>query len=83
MRNRIQRHAIILAALLQVLPIVRSFFANPAAASSFAFILRLGLGAGAVTGAYDSISRASAPVVFTSPTNFTGSISFSFTNNII
>ncbi len=82
MRNRLQRHAIVLAALLQVLPIVRNFFATPAAGSAFAFILRLGIGAGAVTGAYDSVSRASAPVVFTTPTNFTGNVGVFFTNNV-
>ena len=82
MRNTVQRHAIVLAALLQVLPIVRNFFANPAATSSFAWILKLGIGAGAVTGAYDSISRASAPVIFTTPTNFIGTLGVYFTNSV-
>jgi len=82
MRNTIQRHAILLAALLQVLPIVRNFFANPAATSSFAFILRWGVGTAATVGAYDAYSASSIPV-FVSPTNFYGNVGTYFTNNVV
>lgn len=80
MRNTVQRHAIILAALLQVLPLVRNFFANPAAANAFAFILKWGVGSAAVVGAYDAHSAASN--YFTSPTNFTGNVGVYFTNRL-
>ncbi|MEY4917945.1 MAG: hypothetical protein RL616_1858 [Verrucomicrobiota bacterium] len=81
MRNSVQRHAIILAALLQVLPLIRNFFINPAAQSSFAFILRWGVGTAATVGAYDACSGATT-VYYTTPTNFTGAVGVYFTNNI-
>lgn len=80
MRNHLQRHAILLAALLQVLPIIRNFFANPAAANAYAFILKWGIGSAVVVGGYDACSGATN--YFTSPTNFTGNVGVFFTNNL-
>jgi hypothetical protein len=68
---------LILAAALQLLPLLRNIVTSPVAGSSFAFILRWGIG---TAGAYDSISRASAPVIFNSPTNFSGTAGIFFTN---
>jgi hypothetical protein len=80
MRITVQRHAIVLAALLQVLPIIRNFFANPAATSNFAFILKLGVGAAATVGAYDA--RSAATNGFAGGTNLTLTINTPFTTNI-
>ncbi|HEV2695732.1 MAG TPA: immunoglobulin domain-containing protein [Verrucomicrobiae bacterium] len=80
MRTTVQRHAILLAALLHVLPIVRNFVLNSAAASNFAFILRWGIGTATVLGAYDA--RSAASNYFTSATNFTGTAGVFFTNNL-
>lgn len=71
---------LILAAALQLLPLIRNIVTSPAAGSSFAFILRWGIGAGAALGAYDAHSAATN--YFTSPTNFTGTVGVPFTNNI-
>jgi hypothetical protein len=81
MKNKIQRHAIMLAALLQVLPIVRTFFTSPAASSTFAFILRWGAGAAVTTGAYDACSGASPS--FISPTNFNLAVGNYFSNSVV
>jgi len=81
--NRLTRTLpIFLAVALQILPLVRNFFLNPATGSNIAFILRWGIGTSAALGAYDSISRASAPVIFTNPTNFYGTVGIYFTNNV-
>lgn len=81
MKNKIQRHAILLAALLQVLPIVRNFLASPAATSTFALILRWGVGAAVTAGAYDACSGASP--TFISPTNFNASLGTYFSNSVV
>lgn len=68
-RNRV---SVILAALLQVLPLTRVAIVNPATTTSaFAIILRWALGATATVGAFDSVSGAST-VLFTNPTNCVG-----------
>jgi len=72
---------LILAAALQLLPLLRNIVTSPAASSSFAFILRWGIGSTATLGAYDAIS-ASSVVIFNSPTNFTGTAGTYFTNNL-
>jgi len=82
MRQLTRTFPLLLAAALQLLPLLRNIVTSPVAGSSFAIILRWGIGAGAVVGAYDSISRASAPVVFTNPTNFNGTVGVYFTNNV-
>jgi hypothetical protein len=81
MNTKIQRHAILLAALLQVLPIVRNFLASPAATSTFALILRWGVGATVTAGAYDACSGASPS--FTSPTNFSATVGTYFSNSVV
>jgi Immunoglobulin domain len=80
MKNSVQRHAILLAALLQVLPIVRNFLANPAAANAFAFVLKWGIGSAVVAGAYDAASGATN--FFAGGTNLTININTAFTTNI-
>lgn len=84
MKTTLQRHAILLAALLQVLPIVRNFIANPAAGSAFAFILRWGVGTAATLGAYDACSGASGTYMNTS-SNVVGTVGvfMNFTNNFV
>lgn len=81
MRIIVQRHAILLAALLQIMPIVRNFFINAATGSSFAFILRWGIGATAAVGAVDAVSGATT-ANFSSPNTFTGQVGVAFTNNL-
>ena len=71
---------LILAALLQLLPLVRNIVTNPAVANSFAFILRWGIGAGAVLGSVDAVSGATS--VFTTPSTFSGTVGTAFNNNV-
>lgn len=79
--NRITRTLpILLAVALQIMPLVRNFFLNPAAGSNIAFILRWGIGAGAVVGSVDAVSGATS--VFTSPSTFSGSVGGIFSNNV-
>ncbi len=73
--------AVVLAALMQVLPIVRTFISNPATASTVAFVLRWTLGTTAAVGAFDSVSGATS--VFTSPSTFSGSVGTYFSNNVV
>ncbi len=72
---------LLLAAGLQLLPLLRNIVTAPAATSSFAIILRWTIGSSAALGAFDSVSRASVPS-YTSPTNFSGTVGSFFTNNI-
>jgi len=74
---------LLLAAGLQLLPLLRNIVTAPAATSSFAIILRWTIGSSAALGAFDSVSRASSPVIFISPTNFTGTVGVYFTNNVV
>ncbi len=78
---RYNRPAVVLAALLQVLPLVRSFVANPAASSTFAIILRWGIGAGVAVGSVDAVSGATS--VFTTPSTFSGTVGNVFSNNVL
>ena len=81
MFKRLRSQSIVLAALLQVLPICRTVVTSPTAASTFAIILRWVVGATAATEAFDAVSGASA-VVFTTPTNFSGTVGVYFTNYV-
>lgn len=81
MKHIFHKQAILLAALLQVLPIVRNIVTKPATTSTFAIILRWTVGVSAAFGAYDAVAASSA-VVFTNPTNFVGTVSVFFTNNV-
>ncbi len=79
--RRLNNPAIILAALLQVLPVCRAFITNPATSSTFAIILRWTVGAAAAAGAVDAVSGATS--VFTSPSTFSGSTGTFFSNNVV
>ena len=76
----LHRPAVVLAALLQVLPLARTLITNPATASTFAIILRWGIGAGAVVGSVDAVSGATS--VFTTPSTFSGAVGTAFSNNV-
>ena len=71
---------LILAALLQLLPLLRNIVTSPAASSSFAIVLRWGVASAAALGAYDA--RSAASNYFTSATNFTGTVNLLFTNKL-
>jgi hypothetical protein len=81
MSHRLQKPALLLAALLQLVPLARTLCTNPATGSTFAFILRWGIGAGAVLGSVDAVSAATS--VFTSPATFTGQVGTYFSNNVV
>ena len=80
MRNSLQRHAIILAALLQLLPLVRTVFTHPAVASTWAVVIRWAIGGTAALGAFDSVSGATS--VFTTPNTFSGAVGTPFSTNV-
>jgi hypothetical protein len=77
---QLRKPAVVLAALLQVLPLARTLVTNPATASTFAIILRWGIGAGAVVGSVDAVSGATS--VFTTPSTFSGAVGAVFSNNV-
>ena len=72
---------LLLAAALQLMPLLRNIVTSPAAGSSFAIILRWGIGAGAALGAVDAVSGATS--VFTSPSTFSGTAGNYFSNNVV
>ena len=72
---------VFLAAALQLMPLVRNLFVNPATGNTFAFILRWGIGTGATLGAYDACSGGTQ-VYFPAPTSYSGTVGTYFTNNI-
>ena len=82
MRHLRNKQAIILAALLQVLPMVRNIVTSPAATSTFAIILRWGIGTTAAVGAYDAFAAASAHFM-PLQTNVVMTVGTYYTNNII
>ena len=71
--------SVFLAAALQLTPLLRTICASPAASSTFAIILRWSIGTAATLGAVDAMSGATT-VVFTTPTNFSGTVGTYFTN---
>jgi hypothetical protein len=71
---------LLLAAGLQLLPLLRNIVTAPAATSSFAIILRWTIGSSAALGAFDACSGASN--YFTSTNIFTGTVGVRFTNNL-
>ena len=81
MKRLTQILPVILAAALQIMPLVRNLFVNPAAGNTIAFILRWGIGAGAALGTVDAVSGASP--LFISTTNFTGTVNQPFSNSIV
>ena len=80
MKRLTQIFPLLLAAALQVLPLLRNIMTNPAASSSFAIILRWGIGSAAALGAVDAVSGATSS--FTSPTNFTATVGTFFSNSV-
>ena len=78
-----RKPAIILAALLQLLPLVRNVATNPAATSAFAIILRWGVGATAAIGAYDACSGATQPYFVPLQTNIILTVGSYYSNNVI
>ena len=80
--NRYTRtFALLLAAALQILPLLRNIVTSPAASSSFAIILRWTIGSTAALSAVDAVSGATT--VFTSPNTFSGSVGTYFSNNVV
>jgi len=80
MKRLTQTLPLILAAVLQLLPLIRNIVTNPAAANSFAFILRWGIGAGLALESVDAVSGATS--VFTTPSTFSGTVGTVFSNNV-
>ena len=83
MKQLLQKQAIILAALLQVLPLTRHFVANPSATSTYAVILRWAVGSSALLGAYDACSASSLPYFMPLQTNIVMTVGVYYTNSII
>lgn len=71
---------LILAAALQLVPLLRNIVTSPAAGSSFAFILRWGIGSAAAIGTVDAVSGATNS--FALPSNYNGTNNVFFTNNL-
>ena len=80
MKRLTRTFPLILAAALQLVPLMRNLVTSPAASSSFAFILRWGIGSAAAVGAYDACSGATNS--FAGPTSFVGTNGIGFTNNL-
>jgi len=77
---RFQTPALLLAAGLQLLPLLRNIVTAPAATSSFAIILRWTIGSSAALGAVDAVSGATS--AFTTPSTFNGTVGTPFSNNV-
>lgn len=71
--KKLRLPAVLLAAILQILPICRTILLAPAANSTFAIVARWAVGAAATLGTVDAVSGAT-DVYFTNPTNFTGNV---------
>lgn len=72
---------VLLAAMLQVMPMLRVAFGNPAITSNLAIILRWGIGAAIGLESVDAVSGASP--TFQLPTNFTATVGSSFSNSMV
>jgi len=81
MRQLPRTFPLLLAAALQLLPLLRNIVTSPAAGSSFAIILRWGIGSAAMAGAYDACSGASG-IILSSPTNIVGTVGALMNTNI-
>lgn len=69
--------SLILAGLLQIVPLCRSVCTNPAVVSTFAIVVRWTVGFAAYE-AFDAVSSASCPIYFNSPSATTGSVGQAF-----
>ena len=56
MKRLTQLLPVILAAALQIMPLVRNLFINPATGNTIAFILKWGIGSAAALGTVDAVS---------------------------
>jgi len=83
MKQLLQKHALVLAALLQVLPLARNLVTIPTATSSFAIIMRWAIGSTAALGAYDACSGSSTPYFLPLQTNIVMTVGVYYTNNIV
>jgi hypothetical protein len=83
MKHFFHKNAILLAALLQVLPVVRNTITNPAATNCLAIVLRWGIGSTAAFGAYDTVSASSTPYFFPFQTNIVLTVGVYYTNSIV
>ena len=81
MKRLTQTLPVFLAAALQLMPLVRNLFINPATGNTFAFILRWGIGTGAALGAVDAVSGATNS--FAGPFTFNTTTNTPFTNNLL
>ena len=80
MKRLTQTLPLLLAAALQLLPLLRNVVATPVAGSSLAFILRWGLGITAALESVDAVSGATS--VFTTPSTFSGAVGTPFSANV-
>jgi len=81
MKRLTQIFPLVLAAALQVMPLLRNIVISPAATSSFAIILRWTIGSSATLGVVDAVSGATS--VYTSPSTFSGTVGTAFSNNVV
>jgi len=80
MSYRLKNCSLLLAALLQILPLVRTVFTHPAVTSTWAIVFRWAIGGTAAIGAFDSVSGATS--VFTTPSAFSGAVGTPFSANV-
>ena len=83
MKFLFRKQAIVLASLLQVLPIMRTLVVNPATTSTFAIIMRWTIGSTAVLGAYDAYSASSQTYFAPLETNMVLTVGAYYTNSIV
>ena len=81
MKRLTQILPVILAAALQLMPLLRNIVTSPAANSSFAIILRWTIGSAATLGVVDAVSGSTS--VYTSPSTFSGTVGTPFSNNVV
>jgi hypothetical protein len=80
MSYRLKNNSLLLAALLQLLPLVKTVCTHPAVASTWAIVFRWAVGSTAAIGAFDSVSGATS--VFTTPSTFNGAVGTPFSANV-
>lgn len=80
MKRLTQIFPLLLAVLLQVLPLLRNIVTAPTATSTFAIVLRWTLGSSAALGAFDACSGATN--YFATPSNLVATVGMPFTTNL-
>jgi len=81
MKHLLRILPVVLAAVLQLMPLLRNIVTSPAAGSTFAIIMRWGIGSAAAVGAFDACSGATSS--FTSTNKFYATVGTFFTNNVV